>query len=466
MRFSLALAGVLAMAANAVATRGPGLVEVDVDAQVKADIMAEVAGIKADIMAKVDGLKAIIVDVDVDVNVDVDVQAKMAAIDADVKVEIAGLEADIKAKIDLLGVKVKAGVDIKKDCELLLADIKVKIEAINAIIDARIAVLDIIKVKADVKVKIADLVASINADIELKIAGLQVKLDADIKANVKVDADIDVDVDVKAKIADLVDVDARVDLRPALGAGRSFRCPSGMSYCPWTRACACPPGQKVDVESRTCRGRGIKGAWPEPRPGRYDTHGVRLGSYCAVSPYRVVPYNAGHRYCRAGLDTITFVASADIALELAAFVDVDIDLDARISVDLKAVVAGLLSLYLESSVDAVALFNTDAFGLGVVQADVSAHVSLGLLDNLFCAVGLGKCHADCVSYCSKGCKNYIDVDADVGAGLEGLVGLAILPNVLLIVNGSKVVVSVAVNSLLCLLSGILGRLLSTLGCHC
>ncbi|RCI15503.1 hypothetical protein L249_3542 [Ophiocordyceps polyrhachis-furcata BCC 54312] len=438
MRFSLALAGVLAMAAKAVGTNphpssGPGHSSGSAPVDVKVDIMAKLGGINADLVAKVNGIKAVI---DVDVGVDAKIKARVDAIKADVKVNVDGLKADVQAKI----------ADAKVDVKALVADIKVKVGEINARIDAEVAGLDV-----KVKVKVAAVVAKIDADVKVKLGGLNLGVD------------VDVDVDVDANIADLVKIDGRVDLKATLAAGKSFHCPAGMSYCPWTKACACPAGQKLDVKSKKCVGRSITGAWPKPSADRYSTHGVRLGSYCAASPYRIVAYNAGHRYCQAGLDTITFVASADIALELAGLVDVDIDIDAHISAQLKAVVAGLVSLYLESSIDAVALFNTDAFGLGV---DVSAHASVGILDDIFCAIGLGKCHVDCVSYCSKGCKNFIDVDADIGAGLQGLVGLAILPDVLLVVNSSKIVVSIAVNSLLCLLGGLLKSLVSSLGGHC
>ncbi|RDA96022.1 hypothetical protein CP533_5807 [Ophiocordyceps camponoti-saundersi (nom. inval.)] len=439
MRFSLALAGVLAMAAKAIGTNPSGTGSRSSSAapvDVKVDVMAKLGGINADLVAKVDGIKAV---VDVDVGIDAKIKAKIDAIKADVKVKVDGLKAEVEAKV---------AANVKVDVKALIADIKIRVGEINAKIDAEIVGLDV-KVKA----KIAGIVAKIDADVKIKLAGL----------NIGLDLDVDVDVDVDVNILDLIKVDGRVDLQATLDAGKSFHCPAGMSYCAWTKACACPPGQKLDVKTKTCGGQGMKGAWPKPATDRYSTHGVRLGSYCAISPYRIVAYNAGHRYCQAGLDTIAFVASADIAVELAGLVDVDIDIDAKVSADLKAVVAGLVSLHLESSIDAVALFNTDAFGLGL---DVSAHVSSGIVDDIFCAVGLGKCHVDCVSYCTKGCKNFIDVDAGIGAGLQGLVGLAILPDIMLVVSSSKVVVSIAVNSLLCPLGGLLKSLVSSLGGHC
>ncbi|KAM4059797.1 hypothetical protein HRG_002576 [Hirsutella rhossiliensis] len=332
-------------------------------------------------------------------------------------------------------------------------------------------------------------VADVTADANVNVDGL---VDGDVDVNAKVlpvhhgsftdadgdDADIyDADfLDRRQELAD-VDVDADVDVlvsRHADGkvdaarrAAKSFKCPSGLSYCPWTKSCACAPGQKLDHKSKKCGGKRLTGAWPEPKTDVYGSKGVKLDTYCAISPYRIVKYSRKHEYCQASLNTIAFVAAADIALEISALVEIDVEAD--ISVDLKAVVAGLAGLYLESVIDAVVLFNTNVFGHSVLQADVAAHVSLGLLGNLggvFCAVGLGKCNFDCVSYSTKGCKNYIDVDAEIGANLEGLVGLCILPNILLIVNAAKVVVTVAVDGLLCLVGGLLGGLLRIFNCNC
>lgn len=371
-----------------------------------------------------------------------------------------------------------------------------------------LAITSLLASTATAAVAVADLAAEIDAKVEglvdadvdvdadvLARRGDLIDVDLDVDADIlsrrgslvdaHVDADVDVlvarngygghgslvgaDADVKAKVGSLLDLDvkAKVDVGAARRAAKGFRCPAGMSYCSWTKSCACPPGQKLDLRSKKCAGKRRTGAWPEPKTDVYASKGVKLATYCAVSPYRIVKYSPKHEYCQAGLNTIAFVAAADIAVEIGALADIDVK--ANISADLRAVVAGLAGLYLENVIDAVVLFNTNAFGHSVAQADVAAHVSLGLLGNLrglFCAVGLGQCNFDCVSYCTKGCKNYIDVGAEVGASLESLVGLCVLPNVLLVANAARSVVTIAVDGLLCLVSGLLGGLLPLLNCNC
>ncbi|PHH80526.1 hypothetical protein CDD82_1694 [Ophiocordyceps australis] len=258
------------------------------------------------------------------------------------------------------------------------------------------------------------------------------------------------------------------------GAASGFSCPRDMDYCPWTKACACAPGLQFDARSQRCAGSRMSGPWPEPKPEVYGSRGVPLQAYCAMSPYRMVRYHGGHEYCQAGLQTLAFVAHASIELELAKLGGADIDVGAPgVSPDLKAVVAGLAALYLESVKDAVALFNTDNFGLAVPESSVQTGLELGLLSSLrpvLCAIGLAKCRHDCVSYCSKGCRNYIDLGADanlgLGAHLPGLVGLCILPNILLVANAAHTVVTVGVEGLLCLVGAIFKNLLGLFSCNC
>ncbi|PHH65496.1 hypothetical protein CDD81_2276 [Ophiocordyceps australis] len=257
-------------------------------------------------------------------------------------------------------------------------------------------------------------------------------------------------------------------------AASGFSCPRDMDYCPWTKACSCAPGLQLDARSKRCAGSRMSGPWPEPKADVYASHGVPLQAYCAVSPYRMVRYRRDHDYCQAGLNTLAFVAHASIELELAKLAGADIHLDAPgLSAELKAVVAGLAGLYLESVVDAVALFNTDKFGLAVSESSVHTGLDLGLLSSLrpmLCAIGFTKCRYDCVSYCSKGCRNYIDLGpgahVGLGAHLPGLQGLCILPNILLVANAAHAVATVGVEGLLCLVGAIFQNLLGLFNCHC
>ncbi|KAK2593124.1 hypothetical protein QQS21_009173 [Conoideocrella luteorostrata] len=280
-----------------------------------------------------------------------------------------------------------------------------------------------------------------------------------------VGANVNADVEV-AHIAE-AKVDVGVDLEVARSKHHGFKCPKSMSYCPWTKACACPPGQELDLDINICVGDILQGAWPEPDISVYATVDVELSTFCAASPTKIVKYNPHHEYCQASLLTVTFCASADIELEIAA--EVEIDINANISADLKNVCAGLHGLYLESVVDAVIAFNTDILGLATIEADVDASLSVGLrkiIKGLTCKLGLGKCHYDCVSYCTSGCKNYIDVDAKIGAHLHGLVGFCILPKVILTINAAKHIVAHVVDGLLCLVGGIIKTVLSSFDCHC
>ncbi|KJZ76465.1 hypothetical protein HIM_04194 [Hirsutella minnesotensis 3608] len=262
-----------------------------------------------------------------------------------------------------------------------------------------------------------------------------------------------------------------VDLAASRRQAEGFKCPEQMSYCPWTKSCSCSPGMTYDLGSKQCSGQAMTGAWPEPSVEPYSSGGAKLGTYCASSPYRIVKYDAKHEYCQANLNNIAFVANLDLAVEIGAYIGLDIDVGAKISAGLKSLCAGLAGLYVGDVVDAVVLFNTNAFGHGVVNADVSAGINLNLLgtvSNILCGLGLGRCNFDCVSYCTKGCQNYIDlgVGVDLGAHLQGLVGLCILPDVVLVVNKAKVVVTVVVKNLLCLVGGLLNGLLGIFNCNC
>ncbi|KAM5355928.1 hypothetical protein ACJ41O_002574 [Fusarium nematophilum] len=256
----------------------------------------------------------------------------------------------------------------------------------------------------------------------------------------------------------------------SLEARTSFSCPSGMSYCPWTKACSCPPGQSWDGTGKKCAGTVIKGCWPKPEPTKYTSVKVKLGAYCAASPYKIVKYDAGHAYCQATLHTVVFLAPLDIDAEISLFGGKLIDVKAKISVALKNVCAGLAGLYLEDVLDAVALFNTHQFGLAVRPTDVVGglvYAVINLLSNLTCLLGLGKCSVyDCVSYCTKGCKNYIDVKGTIGGYIGGLVGFCIVTDVILFISKVGAILTVTIEGLLCIVGNILQSLLSIFNCGC
>uniref|UniRef100_A0A1Y1LYW0 Secreted protein n=1 Tax=Photinus pyralis TaxID=7054 RepID=A0A1Y1LYW0_PHOPY len=270
-------------------------------------------------------------------------------------------------------------------------------------------------------------------------------------------------------VGSLVDVDAKVSLsiNNAKALYEGWECPHEMTYSPWAKSCNCFPGQWLNLNNKTCTGEKLTGPWPKPDVTVYASVNIQLGAFCAASPYKIVPYDEKHEWCQAGHFTVVFLADIAIALELIA--GVEIDVNANISAELKNVCAALSGLYLESPVDAVVAFNTDILGLAVVEADIEASLGLGLLNiikNLTCKLGLGKCNYDCVAYCTKGCPNYIDVVGELGGRLTGLVGFCILPKVILVVNSLKVVVNVVVDSLLCLVGGLIKTVLSTFDCHC
>lgn len=271
---------------------------------------------------------------------------------------------------------------------------------------------------------------------------------------------------LQATVAENAKVNVRTD---------GFKCPSDMKYSPWAKSCACAPGQTFDVKAAKCTGEIIKGCWPEPDLSLYASVnvGVELATFCAASPTKICRYDAKHEYCQAGLNTVAFVAAVDIAAEVELLGLAEIDVQANISADLKATVAGLTGLYVEKVEDAVKLFNTDHFDLNVNVLDIiDINAELGgvvsLVRHLTCGLGLSKCNFDCVSYCTKGCANYIDVEVDVeiGTGIDHLIGFCILPSVILIVNSLKHVITVTVESLLCLVGNILTHVLSIFDCHC
>ncbi|KAG6012229.1 hypothetical protein E4U43_007893 [Claviceps pusilla] len=276
-----------------------------------------------------------------------------------------------------------------------------------------------------------------------------------------------------ASATSLVGLSADVEIASVAHANTDVSANS-MSYCRWTKACSCPPGQKLDLAAGICVGTILTGPWPEPDISAYVGVDVELGSFCAASPTKIVKYNPHHKYCQASLDTITFCAPTSIELELDVDleVDVEIDINAHISAELKNVCAALFGLYIETLVDAVIAFNTDILGLATVAADIEASVSLATFKSIealqgpSCKLGLGKCNVACVGYCTKGCKNYIEVGAEVGASIHGLVGFCILPKVILTLNAAKHIVAHVVDGLLCLVGGLIKTVLSTFDCHC
>lgn len=278
-------------------------------------------------------------------------------------------------------------------------------------------------------------------------------------ADVAVASQIDIDAEVSAEVS--------LNINNARALYKDYKCPHEMTYSHWTKCCSCDPGQWLDLRKKTCVGDKIVGAWPKPNATVYGSVNIQLGAFCAAAPNKIVAYDEKHEWCQASPLTIVFLATEYIALELPA--GGNIDINANISVALKEVCAALSGLYLESVVDAVIAFNTDFLDLPVIEADIEASLGVSLfsiIKNLTCKLGIGKCNFDCVAYCTKGCPNYIDVVGELGGRITGLVGICILPKVILVVNSLKVVVNVVVDSLLCLVGGIIKTVLSTFDCHC
>ncbi|KAK7424915.1 hypothetical protein QQX98_000191 [Neonectria punicea] len=269
-------------------------------------------------------------------------------------------------------------------------------------------------------------------------------------------------------------VDNGITLRDTSGTllaeRTSFKCPTDMSYCGWTKACACPPGKSWDSKKSRCTGTVITGAWPKPSVSVYGSVDAKLGAFCACSPYKIVKYNPKHAYCQASLENVVFLAPLEIEAEIVVYAGGLIDITADISVSLKNTCGGLAGLYLGSVTDAVALFNTNTYGLSVTADNVVGALVSGLLStvkSLTCLLGLTRCPTyDCVSYCTKGCKNYIDVKGTVGGLLQGLVGFCVLPDVLLFVGSAGNIITVTIEGLLCLVGNILKSLLGIFSCNC
>ncbi|KAF4470361.1 hypothetical protein FALBO_2736 [Fusarium albosuccineum] len=257
----------------------------------------------------------------------------------------------------------------------------------------------------------------------------------------------------------------------SLEARTSFYCPTGMSYCPWTRACSCPPGQAWDGKAKKCTGKVIKGCWPKPDPSKYAVEvDVKLGAYCAASPYKIVKYDSKHAYCQASLLNVVFLAPLSIDAEIKLLGGKLIDVKADISLALKNVCAGLAGLFIADVNVAVSLFNTNKYGYGVRPTSVVGglvYAVVDLVNGLACLLGLGRCQVyDCVSYCAKGCKNYIDVKGSIGGYITGLIGFCINVDVILVVNKVGGILTVTIEGLLCIVGSILKSLLGIFSCNC
>ncbi|KAG5946254.1 hypothetical protein E4U60_004396 [Claviceps pazoutovae] len=287
-------------------------------------------------------------------------------------------------------------------------------------------------------------------------------------------ANVNAHVEVAAVAHANADLNAHADLNAARKKNSGYQCPKSMSYCPWTKACACPPGQKLDASSKTCVGNVQTGAWPEPDIKAYKTKDVELASFCAASPTKIVKYSPNHKYCQASLNNVAFCAPASIQHDLSVKLDVEVDIDAHanVSAELKNVCAALFGLYVETVVDAVVAFNTQTLGLATATAEVKGSVSVNIfksiqgLQGFGCRFGWGNCNVDCVAYCTKGCKNYVDVGAEVGGSINGLVGFCVLDKVILTLNATQQIVAHVVDGMLCLVGGLIKSVLSKFDCHC
>ncbi|CEI64266.1 hypothetical protein FVEN_g11110 [Fusarium venenatum] len=258
----------------------------------------------------------------------------------------------------------------------------------------------------------------------------------------------------------------------ALEARTSFSCPGAMSYCPWTKACSCPVGQSWDARSKRCAGTKTTGCYAKPKASAYVSAGVdvNLGTYCAASPYKIVKYDTRHSYCQASLKNTVFLAPLAVGAEIALYGGAAIDVKAKASVSLRAVCSGLAGLYLESSVDAVALFNTNKYGYSVRPGSVTGGLSFAITDSiksLTCRLGLGNCAVyDCVSYCSKGCKNYIDVRGNVGGYVNGLAGFCVVKDSVLFVNKVGACATLKIEGLLRIVGSIHASIKGLFKCNC
>lgn len=258
----------------------------------------------------------------------------------------------------------------------------------------------------------------------------------------------------------------------ALQTRTNFACPGAMSYCPWTKACSCPVGQTWDARSKKCAGTKTTGCYAQPKASAYVKAGVdvKLGTYCAASPYKIVKYNTRHAYCQANLKNTVFLAPLAIGAEIDLYGGLAIDVKAKASASLKTVCSGLAGLYLESSADAVALFNTNKYGYSVRPGSVTGGLSFSVSDSLkglTCRLGLGNCAVyDCVSYCSKGCKNYIDVRGSIGGYVNGLAGFCVVKDTVLFVNKVGACATLKIEGLLRIVGSIHASIKGIFKCNC
>lgn len=249
---------------------------------------------------------------------------------------------------------------------------------------------------------------------------------------------------------------------------KDFTCPPTMDYSPWLKACSCPPGQSYDSKQKSCKGPRVEGPWPKPSVDKFSISSDRLATFCAKTPTKIVEYDEGHKYCQAGVDTLTFSGSHDVLDELKDLDGDEIDVEkGDISGGLKNICAGLSGLYLEDVNDAVELFNTNEFGLDTLLKDVLGNLPGGIIDvvkDITCLIGLGKdCKHDCVSYCTEGCGNFLNgLLGNVGGLLEELNGLCILDGVLEFVEG----VTCGIDDLLCVVGNVVEQVLGLFDCDC
>ncbi|PNP52294.1 hypothetical protein THARTR1_07074 [Trichoderma harzianum] len=260
------------------------------------------------------------------------------------------------------------------------------------------------------------------------------------------------------QLANKILAEAATDVDAALSLAAGFKCPAPMAYSPWTKACSCLPGQNYDANSKACSGAALVGAWPMPKCSASGST-VALSAFCAISPTKFTKYDATHAWCQATVETFTFCAEAEIEAEIAALglginldIELDISLASKISATLRSTSAALASLFVETLAEAVVIFNTNAFGLAAVAADVEVFLTAGIFAQVkatACLLGLGTCQFDCVSFSTKGCHNYIDVVGALGGRISGLVGVTILSDTILSVSSTKVVSTLVVKDMLC-----------------
>jgi hypothetical protein len=264
---------------------------------------------------------------------------------------------------------------------------------------------------------------------------------------------------------------------------KSFSCPLPMTYSPWIKACSCSPGQSWNANSKKCKGTKLVGAWPEPKTVKFEAAAdYELSSFCASSPTNVVPYDPAHGFCKAGVGTLAFVASKDIVSELEELDTIDYE-SPNISKALKDVGAGLSGLYVEDVNDAVALFNTNKFGLGTLIKDLLGNLPSGIINvvkNITCLLKPRSheqcthdcdedddCNHDCVAFATKGCGNFLDgIVGGIGDLLERLSGLCIVDGVLELVGEGGELVSCVTDDLLGTVGIVLGGLLDLFDCNC